>query len=332
MNKLNLKVTAGSLAKADDFNAVTSAVDEVIDEMLDSGSLIIGAGLTKSVIGDKITVSLDTVYLQDLIKSMLPSSGDIIVTPKSYNILTSTYSYVSSDDLNNWYDFTNVDKGIIVLQEPANAPIDAPAPNFGTDYIPGFVMQLSRPLNLEETPVLNVEAFSLNKCPFELRFRDYNGKMSDSICIGKLDGDSISNTNLLINTVTHQDRKSAKTHLSSMFGYGYDVTYGSTVTAQNINDSVANLINTYSQNGNSFDSALCGVTKVNLLDATGVVNSGYGITDTGIEDAMQNEEGFDATKITEIIVQMVEWSDKGSFTWKARNKAVVFNKFEFTQE
>lgn len=291
-------------------------------------------GLSKTITDDKIVVSIDEDYIGSVvardtflktlkddasfkglmdsyIASYLKDNGyieDIV-----YNVLENTLSYELTNSNYNWYDFSNANKGIIRFTESAVTPT-GDTPNFSDKYIPSYKMNLLTPLNLEETPYFYMEAITLNDSPFQFKLIDSNGNSTIPIAFGNID----KTKEIAIDTSTHQELKPTNMHISSLHRGTYtnaDKTSSGATTTAAINAMIEKLSTEFTTNG-EYDTTYFAKPKIMVEEIPGI----------------EFEEGFDKTNITTIEIQMVEWCDKDTITWKARDKAFIINKFLFTEK
>lgn len=298
-------------------------VDNETIKIKEATSLNFGRGLKKTIDNDGVTVSIDTDFLKEYIKLYVESEGGVL----KYDVLKKASNYVLNDEVNAWYDLENANKGIIRFDEPSTAPSGTHEPNFGSHYIPSYTIELSENLSLDATPVLNFEGFAFHECPMNFKFIDANGKCSNPIAVGRIDNADKNTLVATANPITHQERKDTKDNIVAL-AYG---GYPNPTTHDAITTQVEKLVTEYDTYG-TYASNKCCKVKVDLFTATGVMNSGTGVDNDGMEDALTYEEGFDRNNITKIMIQLVESYDKDTITWKERTKAFIFNKFEFLEK
>lgn len=278
-----------------------------------SSNLELGEGLVKNVYPDKISISIDEEYIKKKIDSYIENFVDSNwgenTENEAFDVLKKTVKYIIDDENYNWYNFANINEGIIILDELMDVPLN-PA-NFGDKYIPSFTMEFDSFLDLTKTPIFEIEGFTLNKSAFNFKFVDANGKCSTPLICGKAeDGNSKV---YVVNPSSHQERSNSRIIAMGVAGYS---EYTDATTKETIDSAISSLVQEYIDNG-SYNSSKCAKAKLNIL------------TDT--EDELTFEEGFDKTKISKLCVQLVENYDKESLQWKSRYKAQIFNKLQFSK-
>lgn len=286
----------------------------------DSKSLVLGEGIKKTVGTDAIEIAIDPEYLKTFIEEYIndfvdrnwENEDDLL--SKQYDVLAQCINYTIDDSKYNWYNFDNIVSNIIIFDEP-DATVPSGTPNFIDKYVPSFTMSLKKPLNLEITPYINLQYFTLNACPLNFRFIDANGNCSTPIICGRRENDGSSSSTIVIDTDSNQSNTTLK--ISSLGSAGYT----DQKTLSGIDTYVTNtLIPEYTKNGHYTESKVGKAEVINILTD---LESGF----TTHEDT-----GFDKTNIVALRVQLVETWDKAQITYKERHKAFIFNKFEFTDE
>lgn len=292
---------------------------------LETANLHLGDGLTKTNNDGVISLSLDTNFLKNYIEQYItnfvnnnwfddlsnwtPEDSDNPEIPSNimYDVLANCINY-KNDTSYTWYNFDNILSNIIIFNETAVIPTGTV--NFGDKFLPSFTMTLSKTLNLDETPYINIQYFTLNSAPLNFKFVDVNGKCSAPIIAGQLS----AGTSIVIDTSSYQTDTSKK--ITSLGSGGY--TNKSTVIDINnyLNDTIIPEFNSKGEYSKTAKSSI-----LNILED---LPNGF---ITSYED-----EGFDRTKIKSICVEFVENWDKTSITFKERYKALIFNKFIFTAE
>ena len=286
----------------------------------ESKSLVLGEGIKKTVGTDAIEIAIDPEYLKSFIEQYINdfvdnnwNNTDSSLSTE-YDVLKQCINYSLDNPTYAWYNFDYTTSNIIKFDEP-DATVPSGTPNFVDKCVPAFTMTLKKPLNLETTPYINLQYFTLNSCPINFRFIDANGKCSTPIICGRRENDGSSSTTIVIDTDSNQSNTTLK--ITSLAQCGY--TNQTTISGID-NYITGTLVPEYTKNGSYTDSKVGKSSIVNIL--------------TELEHGFTTHEdtGFDKTNIVGLRVQLVETWDKSQITYKERHKAFIFNKFEFTAE